>query len=120
MLAPFFLLNTDNSNPASLQRRSDARSMNRSPDNHVEGATVSMPHLLASSRAPNTLSFARRRALITCLGAVPNLLFLLTASYSHQSDTEGDFNAYENVNVAAQNQNIMQQMLAVAKTQWSK
>lgn len=40
--------------------------------------------------------------------------------YSHQGDEESDFNAFENENVAAANADIVQEMLAVAKVQWSK
>eukprot|EP00038_Savillea_parva_P009232 m.182153 g.182153 ORF g.182153 m.182153 type:complete len:528 (+) comp15457_c0_seq1:109-1692(+) len=39
--------------------------------------------------------------------------------YAHAGDPESDFNAYENTNVAAANSDIVQRMLAVAKTQWA-
>jgi hypothetical protein len=40
--------------------------------------------------------------------------------YSHQGDDESDFDAYENVNVAPSNSAVVQDMLGVAKAQWSK
>jgi len=40
--------------------------------------------------------------------------------YSHEGDTEADFDAFENTNVASQNEAIVQQHMVIAKKQWQK
>ena len=38
--------------------------------------------------------------------------------YDHSTDTEADFDAFENENVATQHPDVVQEMHALAKKQW--
>jgi len=43
-----------------------------------------------------------------------------TELYAHQGDTEADFDAFENENVAAENKEVVSKHYAMAKKQWAK